>query len=143
LAALRAGTSVASATTTAYGLSAAASGESGPGRVAAGIGGVARAGVGAAASAVRGVGARIADAFEEPVSTGRSAAWRATGGSTIGGGPNSEGSRTAESSHDSAPSWARRLRNEQLRRAQFHAAVDAVKEGDRAGGEANPNLDPP
>jgi type IV secretion system protein TrbL len=44
-------------------------------------------------------------------------------------------------SRDSAPEWARRLRAEQLRRAHLQSTTQAVKEGDRAGGEANPDLD--
>jgi len=141
LAALRAGTSVASATTTAFGLGAAASGETGLAAVTAGIGGVGRAGAGAAVGAVHAVGARIADAFSEPAAAGRSTAWRATGGGPIGGNGSATPASTGAVSRDSAPEWARRLRAEQLRRAHLQSTSQGVKEGDRAAGEANPDLD--
>jgi type IV secretion system protein TrbL len=141
LAALRAGTSMASATTTAFGLGAAASGETGLAAVTAGVGGVGRAGAGAAVGSVRAVGARIADAFSEPAAAGRSAAWRATGGGPIGGNGSATPASTGAASRDSAPEWARRLRAEQVRRAHLQSTAQAVKEGDRAGGEANPDLD--
>ncbi|CAN7739014.1 hypothetical protein [Mesorhizobium sp. LjNodule214] len=41
---------------------------------------------------------------------------------------------------DAAPGWARRLRSEQTARAHSHAAMQAVREGDRPGGSANPSL---
>lgn len=141
LAALRAGTSVASAATTAFGLGAAASGETGIAAVAAGVGGVGRAGAGAAVGAVRAVGARVADAFSEPAAAGRSAAWRATGGGPIGGNGPAPPASTGAASRNSAPEWARRLRAEQVRRAHLQSTTQAVKEGDRAAGEANPDLD--
>lgn len=140
LAALRAGTSVASGTTTAFKLGMASSGETGMAAVAAGVGGVGRAGAGAAAGAVRSVGARIAGAVNEPIAAGRSAAWRATGGGPVGEGSTSSTSVPA-ASVDSAPAWARRLRAEQARRAHLQSTAQAVREGDRAGGEANPDLD--
>ena len=140
LAALRAGTSLASATTAAFGLGAAASGETGLAAVAAGVGGVGRAGTGAAAGVVRSVGSRIAGAFNERVSIGRNAAWRATGGSPVGGSGSAPAASTGSASRDSAPEWARRLRTEQVRRAHLQSTAQAVKEGDRPSGEANPEL---
>jgi len=121
-------------------LGAAASGETGLAAVAAGVGGVGRAGAGAAVGAVRAVGARIADAFSEPAAAGRSAAWRATGGGPIGGNGSATPASTGAASRNSAPDWARRLRAEQLRRAHLQSTTQAVKEGDRAGGEATPDL---
>jgi type IV secretion system protein TrbL len=40
----------------------------------------------------------------------------------------------------SAPAWAERLRSEQRRRTQTHIAAQAIKDGDRAGSAANPDL---
>jgi type IV secretion system protein TrbL len=140
LAALRAGTSLASATTTAFGLGAAASGETGLAAVAAGVGGVGRAGAGAALGAVRSVGTRIADAFNERVAVGRNAAWRATGGSRTSGTSASPTPPAGAAPRDSVPEWARRLRAEQVRRAHLQSTTQAVKEGDRPSGEANPEL---
>jgi len=141
LAALRAGTSLASATTAAYGLSAAVSGETGLASVAAGVSGVGRAGAGAAVDAVRAVGTRIADALSEQVAAGRNAAWHATGGRPVGGNGLATTKSPAATGQDSAPEWARRLRSEQIRPAHLHSTAQAIKEGDRPAGEANPELD--
>lgn len=140
MSAIRAGTSLASATTTAYGLGAAASGETGLAGAGAGIGGVGRAGMGAAANAVRAVGGRVANAFNEDVAAGRSAAWRATGGSPAANDTTPAASSTGSGS-DTVPYWARRLRAEQSRRAHVQSAAQAVREGDRPAGEARPDLD--
>jgi type IV secretion system protein TrbL len=141
LAALRAGTSVASGTTTAFKLGMASSGETGMAAVAAGVGGVGRAGAGAVAGAVRSAGARIAGAVNEPIAAGRSAAWRATGGGPVGGNGAASSTSVGTTSGDSAPAWARRLRAEQARRAHLQSTAQAVREGDRGSGEANPDLD--
>ena len=139
LSALRAGTSLASATTTAYGLGVAASGESGLAAVGAGIAGVGRAAAGTMASTARSVVSPIADAFDAPIAAGRRGAWRATGGSS---GVTPSNSAPTTGAADAPPDWARRLRAEQVRRANLHAATQAIKEGDRQGGAANPELDP-
>ena len=41
---------------------------------------------------------------------------------------------------DEAPQWARRLRAEQSARHHRHAALQAVREGDRGGAGANPDI---
>lgn len=46
--------------------------------------------------------------------------------------------RNAES--DSMPDWARRLQHDQRRRARTHTTMQAIREGDRQGGNANPDL---
>jgi type IV secretion system protein TrbL len=137
---VRAGTSLTSAAGTAYGLGAAASGESGLAGVSAGIGGVGRAGAGATVNTARVAGSHIADAFNEDVATGRSAAWRATGGSAASDAAPAPSSGVA-SELDAAPDWARRLRAEQARRAHLQSAAQAVREGDRPAGEAAPDLE--
>jgi type IV secretion system protein TrbL len=139
--AIRAGTSLTSATTTAYGLGAAASGEIGLAGVAAGIGGVGRAGMGVAGDAVRTFGSRVATGFSDDVAAGRSAAWRATGGGPVGSDDVPVAPSNKASGRDSAPDWARRLRAEQTRRAHLHSTAQALKEGDRPAGEASPDLD--
>jgi len=40
-----------------------------------------------------------------------------------------------------APDWARRLQRSQRMRGHAHTAAQAVKDGDRSGGSANPDLD--
>jgi type IV secretion system protein TrbL len=143
VAAVRAGTSVTSAATTAYGLGAATSGESGAARVAAGLGGVGSAAVGAATNAARAATGRVADSFSRQAAAGRAAAWRATGGGPIGGAAPGASTSTASpaTSFDSAPEWARRLRAEQNRRARVHGVAQTVKEGDRPAGSAHPDLE--
>jgi type IV secretion system protein TrbL len=140
MSALRAGTSVASATTSAFSLGAATSGKTGIGGVAAGIGGIGRAGAGAAGNAARSVGNRIAGAVRQDVAAGRSAAWRATGGGNASARAASS-SPVAAAGGDTAPDWARRLRAEQSRRAHMHSTAQAVKDGDRPTGEAHPDLE--
>ncbi|HLG86852.1 MAG TPA: P-type conjugative transfer protein TrbL, partial [Alphaproteobacteria bacterium] len=137
LSALRAGTSLASATTTAYGLGVAASGETGIAAVGTGVAGVGRAAAGTVAQTARSVVSPIADAFDAPIAAGRRAAWRATGGSAA----SAPDTASASPPPNAAPEWARRLRAEQIRRANLHAATQAIKEGDRQGGSANPELD--
>ncbi|RWA62000.1 MAG: P-type conjugative transfer protein TrbL, partial [Mesorhizobium sp.] len=66
---------------------------------------------------------------------GRDAAWTATGGAPI-----TSMTRSPAAAPDGAPTWARRLRSEQTARAHRHAAVQAVRDGDRSGGGANPSL---
>jgi type IV secretion system protein TrbL len=112
--------------------------------VAAGLGGVARAGGGAVAQGVRAIASRADESMKESAQEGRSAAWRATGGSA----PGSASSASAASaraapvspSGGAAPHWARRLRAEQAARAHRQATTQAIRDGDRPGGAANPDL---
>ena len=138
LAAVRAGTSLAAGTSTAFNLGRAASGSEGMAGVAAGVAGVARAGVGATASGLRNAGSRIAEGVTGSAQQGRQAAWRATGGQVAA---NSNERISAAASSGEAPEWARQLRAEQRQRARLHTATQAIKEGDKAGGATNPSLD--
>jgi type IV secretion system protein TrbL len=137
LGAIRAGSALGSATQTAFALGQAASGATGVGAIAAGLGGIARAGAGAAAHGVRSAAGHVGDAVSEGLDAGRAAAWQATGGTpgTSSGQPSAQ--FTASSA---APDWARRLRAEQAARAHRHAAAQAIKDGDRPGSPANPDL---
>ncbi|PBB29580.1 MULTISPECIES: P-type conjugative transfer protein TrbL [Mesorhizobium] len=132
LAAVRAGTTVGSAASSAWQLGRATSPDSGLSGVAAGMQGVASAAGGAA---MRAAGS-AAGSFGPGVNAGREAAWTASGGAptaSMTGGP-------AGSAPTTAPNWARRMRAEQTARAHRHAAVQAVRDGDRPGGTANPSL---
>jgi type IV secretion system protein TrbL len=139
MAAIRAGTAMGSAASTAYQLGEATSGAAGVAGVAAGLGGVARAGAGAVAQSARSVASRTANSLSQSARAGREAAWRATGGSVSGGSP-SNVAKTRPSAADSAPQWARRLRAEQASRAHRHATAQAIKDGDKPAGAANPDL---
>jgi len=142
-AALRAATSVGAGASTAYSLGRATSGESGMAGVGAGLSGVARAGGGAAASAARGAFSRMTGGLRESAAAGRQAAWRATGGANTAASASSssaDGSIRTPSAN-SAPAWARRLRNEHRYRAHAQNISQAIREGERPAHGATPNLD--
>jgi type IV secretion system protein TrbL len=127
LGAVRAGTSMGAAASTAYRLGQETSGES---SVAAGLGGIASAG-GAAARQKLGQATGLAAAKER----GERAALFAGAASKRAAAPTA----TGEGSSD-APEWARRLRSEQTARHHRHAALQAIREGDRGGAAANPDI---
>ncbi|MCA0055564.1 P-type conjugative transfer protein TrbL [Mesorhizobium sp. B261B1A] len=132
LAAIRAGTTIGSAASSAWQLGRATSPDSGLSGVAAGMQGVAGAASGAAVRAAR----SAAETFGRSADAGRQAAWTATGGSPIASMTETPAGPTT----DAAPSWARRLRSQQSARAHRHATMQAVRDGDRPGGSANPSL---
>jgi type IV secretion system protein TrbL len=142
LGAIRAGTALGAGATAAYQLGQSSSGTSGAAGVGAGLAGVARAGTGAAQNAAKSFGERIASEFSDSVQAGRAAAFRATGGKTSAkpANENTTGPAAAAASAGT-PDWARRLRNEQHMRAHAHTTTQAIKEGDRPGAAATPDLD--
>ena len=119
LAAIRAGTAMGSAASSAYGAGRANAGATGMAGVAAGVGGMARAGGGAIVQAARAAGQRAGDAF--------------TGG---GSAPATGGPEAS-----APPAWARRLQADQRARHHRQATAQAIREGDRPGAPANPELD--
>ena len=135
LGAIRAGTALTAGASTAYNLGRATSGASGTAGVGAGLAGMARAGAGMA----RGAGERFASTFRDSAQAGRDAAFRATGGSRTGSTSRRENSGTGDASGQ--PAWARRMRGEQRFRAHAHTTTQAIKEGDRPGSAATPDLD--
>ena len=137
--AIRAGTALGAGASTAYQLAQATSGSTGAAGVGAGLAGVARAGAGAAANAARGAGARFASSVGESAQAGRDAAFRATGGTRTAKPANENTSAPAGSG--GAPAWARRLSSEQRMRAHAHTTTQAIKDGDRPGAAATPDLD--
>jgi type IV secretion system protein TrbL len=137
LAAVRAGTSLGSAAATAYGLGSAASTGGSLAQMGAGLSGVARAGGNAATRAVRSLGGKAATTLSESADTGRTAGWEATGGDPLA--KSSPGSAPAAS--PPPPDWARRLQTLQRHQQRTHATAQAIKEGDKPGAPANPELD--
>ncbi|MBB4101288.1 P-type conjugative transfer protein TrbL [Sphingomonas kyeonggiensis] len=128
LGAIRAGTSMGSAASTAYKLGQETSGSS---SVSAGMSGVVTAAAGAMrqrAGAALGLG-RAAE-------RGGNAAWTAgnTGGGSGGSPPASDGQGGA------MPGWARDLRAQQTARHHRQAALQTLKEGDRGGASATPDI---
>jgi type IV secretion system protein TrbL len=125
--ALRAGTSMGAAASTAYRLGQETSGST---TVSSGLAGVASAGGAAARQKLSGIGGLGAAA-----ECGQRAAFMA-GASRSGGSGGGDGAPTGEG----APQWARQLRSEQTARHHRHAALQAVREGDRGGAGANPDI---
>jgi type IV secretion system protein TrbL len=146
LAAIRAGTSLASGTATAYGLGSAASGQTGMAGVGAGLAGVAKAGAGAAYQAARGAASRVTGDLGASATAGARSAFRATGGSTTsssspgGAGPADGNGGSGGGTSATPPAWARRLRAAQQRHAHVQAVHHAIREGDRPMHGAAPDL---
>jgi type IV secretion system protein TrbL len=141
LAAIRAGTAMGSAASSAYGLGQATSGATGIGGMAAGIRGMAQASGDSAAQGVRSFLQRTGTALSERAQAGRRAAWRATGGGPFAGAAAAPVTGSPREATADPPAWARRLQAEQRARHHRQLATQAVKEGDRPGAPANPELD--
>ena len=123
LGAVRAGTAMGSAASTAYRLGQEGAGST---SIGAGMAGVARA-AGAAVKQRTGSALGIGEATE----SGRAAAWQAMAGKQRGGG---------EGAGESPPSWARSLKRQQDARHRRHVAAQTMKEGDRGGAAAVPDI---
>ena len=128
LGAIRAGTSMGSAASTAYKLGQETSGAS---TIGAGIGGMATAAKGAAANRLRSIG-DVSGAAER----GSDAAWNA-GTTGRAGAPAANSSGEARRA---PPAWAARLQSEQTARHRRQTAIHAIKEGDRGGASATPDI---
>ena len=125
--AVRAGTAMGSAASTAYRLGQETSGER---TIGAGLAGVA----GASSSAARqkfGEASGIAAAVERGQQAALFAGAARPGGSA---------STTKTSPSMDTPQWARRLRSEQAQRNHRHSALQAIREGERGGASANPDI---
>ncbi|MGH6650803.1 MAG: P-type conjugative transfer protein TrbL [Sphingopyxis sp.] len=127
LGALRAGTAMGSAASTAYKLGQETSGSS---TVGAGIGGMASAAKGAAANRMHNaLGLRAAAA------RGQQAAWAA--GTS---GASSAASTSAAGGDASPPAWAQKLHATQASRHRRQMAIHAVQSGDRGGAGITPDI---
>jgi type IV secretion system protein TrbL len=124
LGAVRAGTAMGSAASASYQLGQSAAGSS---SVGAGLGGVARA----AGNTVR-QKASSALGLSEAAQSGRDAAWTALNGGTP--------SSAAGSAENGAPQWAQSLRRQQDSRHHRQVALQTLKEGDRGGASATPDI---
>ena len=133
LGAVRSGTAIGSAASTAYqlGKETAASPS-----VSAGLGGVARAAGNAARSRVSG-----SLGLGEAAAGGRQAAWNAlnqnstqVSSSPPSGGPGGGGETGG------TPAWARAMRAEQSSRHRRQLAIHTLQQGDRGGASATPDI---
>lgn len=122
LGAIRAATTMGAAASTAYQLGQETSGTN---TMRSGLGGVAWA---AKAGAVRRAGEALG--IGAAAERGRKAAWRA------GMAP----ARDANASGESAPAWAQALHARQIQRQRRHAVVHALRDGDRGGAGAAPDI---
>jgi len=122
LGAIRSGTAMGAAASTAYALGQESAGTS---SVGAGIGGMARAAGNAARARISGA-LGISDAVE----SGRNAAFSSAGA----------GGSSANENSDGVPAWARQLRSEQTARHHRHVALQTLRDGDRGGASATPDI---
>ena len=125
LGAVRAGTAIGSAASTAYTLGQEAAGSS---SVRAGLGGVAQAAGGAARSrmsAALGIG--------DAAASGRQAAFDAMAGKPGAGSASAATSNTV-------PGWARAMKAQASARQHRQTALHTVQQGDRGGHGANPDI---
>jgi type IV secretion system protein TrbL len=124
LGAVRSGTAMGAAASTAYqlGRETAASPS-----VGAGLGGVARAAGNAARSRVGGT-----LGLGEAAAGGRQAAWDALNQSSPPSNPIESAGRT--------PAWARAMRQQQTNRHRQSQAIHALQQGDRGGASATPDI---
>jgi type IV secretion system protein TrbL len=131
LGAVRAGTAMGSAASTAYQLGQETTGSS---SVGAGVGGMAKA-AGNAAKA----GIANALGLGDAVDAGRTAAWNAL---NRGSSPGPSGSNASDASPGAgnAPAWARDFKATQTARHHRHVALQTLKEGDRGGASATPDI---
>ncbi|MCW0198899.1 P-type conjugative transfer protein TrbL [Sphingopyxis sp.] len=129
LGAVRAGTSMGSAASTAYKLGQETSGSN---TVGAGIGGMANAAKGAAANRMQGAfGLRAA------ATRGQQAAWAAGTSGTASAG---SGEATAGAGGTTPPAWAQKLHSTQASRHRRQMAIHAIQAGDRGGAGITPDI---
>lgn len=130
LAALRSGTAMGSAASTAYRLGQETSGSPTIGAGLAGIAGTARDAATDRLSSITG--------FSAAAERGRRAAFTA-GVRTSGG--NAHEAMAGAATSETMPRWAEQLRSEAAARHRHHVALSAIREGDHGGAGANPNID--
>ncbi|KTR81920.1 conjugal transfer protein TrbL [Novosphingobium barchaimii] len=132
LGAVRSGTAMGSAASTAYSLGKETAATP---SVGAGLGGVARAAENAAGSRMS-----SALALSEAAAGGRQAAWNALNqNSTQGSSPPSSG-RPGGGETGGTPAWARTMREQQTSRHHRQVAIHALQQGDRGGASATPDI---
>jgi len=135
MAAIRAGTAMGSAASTAYRVGQETSASA---SIGAGLGGIATAARGMASNGVKSAASRIAEPIRESAASGRQAAWDAGRPSPAPAATSAASGATPSS--QAVPAWVGSLRAQQTARHHRHMAAQAIKEGDRPGAPANPDL---
>lgn len=125
LGAIRAGTTMGTAASSSYRLGQETSGSA---SVGAGLRGMASAAKGAISDRAGRV-----FGFGEATDRGREAALRAGSGSA-------SSASSAAGSPDAAPAWAQQLRSEQASRSRRQVALHALRDGDKGGAGATPDI---
>ncbi len=136
--AIQAATSLSSGAMTAYQLGSATSGATGMAGAAAGVAGIGRAGAGHVANKMGAATRSMAQTLSESANAGTQGAWKATGGA-----PNQKDAGAASAStggREMPEQWARSMASERAAQTRRHVAAHALKDGDRGGGAANPDL---
>ncbi|MEE4450508.1 P-type conjugative transfer protein TrbL [Novosphingobium resinovorum] len=129
--AIKAGTAMGSAAQASYRLGQETSGSA---SIGAGLGGMATAAGGAASQGMKAAASRIASPIRASAERGQQAAWNA------GRTSPAPAVASAGAVSDPTPAWAQSLRTQQTARHQRHMAMQTIKDGDRPGGAANPDL---
>lgn len=96
--------------------------------------GVGKAAVGSVRQGVQNMMSRAAAPATQAYSEGKASAWSATGG---GGGSSAA---VAKQSPNAMPAWAKKMQKQQTLKSAVGMTAHAVKEGDRPGAPANPEL---
>ncbi|MBL4574488.1 MAG: type IV secretion system protein [Opitutaceae bacterium] len=132
--AVKAGASMAGGAASAYQFGQAVSGGGGLQAAASGVASVGKAAVGSVRQGVQNMMSKATSPVAQAFSEGKASAWSATGGS----GGSSKG--TSEASPDSMPGWAQKMQRQQALKSAGLMALHAVKDGDRPGAPANPEI---
>ncbi|PHR19473.1 MAG: P-type conjugative transfer protein TrbL [Sphingopyxis sp.] len=130
LGAIRSGTSMGAAAKASYKLGQETSGNK---SIGAGLSGIGTTAKGAVAQKLSG-----AMGLKDAANRGRDAAWQA--GTAQSSSGSASGNISTPDSSAAAPAWASQLRSEARNRSYRHAAVQGVKEGDRSGASAIPDI---
>ena len=132
LGAVRSGTAMGSAASTAYSLGK----ESAPQpTVGSGLAGVAQAAGNAARSRASG-----ALGLGEAASSGRQAAWNALNQNSTQSSSAPQPSGPGGGGEARTPAWARAMRNQQTNRHRRQLAIHSLQQGDRGGASATPDI---
>tara|TARA_R110002073_G_scaffold211794_2_gene372107 strand:- start:8456 stop:9784 length:1329 start_codon:yes stop_codon:yes gene_type:complete len=132
--AVKSGASMAGSATSAYQFGQAVSGSGGLKGATSGAASVGKAAAGGVRKAVQNMMGQATSPLKESYAEGKASAWSATGGR----GGSSEG--TPQTSPSAMPAWAKKMQKQQTLKSAAGMTAHAIKEGDRPGAPANPEL---
>ena len=132
--AVNSGASMAGSATSAYQLGQAVSGRSGVQGAASGMASVGKAAAGNVRQGVQNMMNKVAAPAVQAFSEGKASAWSATGGR------GSASKAPPETSAHAMPDWAQKMQRQQTLKSAGLMTLHAVKDGDRPGAPANPEI---